>query len=95
MIVAIAVVTLGIIFVLVKSRKRINAATTNPGSPASELPTSTEKTVVGEGDLDADGSGTLGNPFKIGNCTDGIDAEDLNMDEDDDDVNETTKPEVV
>jgi hypothetical protein len=94
MIVAIAVVTLGIIFVLVKSRKRINAAT-SPGSPASELPTSTEKTVVGEGDLDSDGSGTLGNPFKIGNCTDGIDAEDLHMNEDDDDVNETTKPEVV
>jgi hypothetical protein len=95
MIVAVAVVTLGIIFILVKSRTRINTAT-SPGSPASELPTSTEKTVVGEGDLDADGSGTLGNPFKIGSGTDGIDEEDLNMDEDDEiDVKERTKPEVV
>jgi hypothetical protein len=95
MIVAIAVVTFGIIFVLIKSRKRINAAA-SPGSPASELPTSTEKTVMGEGDLDADGSGTLGNPFQIGNGTDGIHADDLNMDEDEeDDGNERKKSEFV
>jgi hypothetical protein len=94
MIIAIAVVTLGIIFAFVKSRKRKNAPT-SPGLPASELPTSMEKTVVGEGDLDADGSGTLGNP-RTGNGTYNIDAEDFNIDEDgEDDGNKRTEPEVV
>ena len=78
MIVVIAIVTLGIIYSLLKIRSRRN------GSRTVELSSSSTKTVVGEGDLDADGSGTLGSPVKAGNVTDKIDADDFSIDENDD-----------
>ncbi|KAL3763602.1 hypothetical protein ACHAW5_009603 [Stephanodiscus triporus] len=84
MIVLIAIVTLGIIFALIKHRKMRNAATIL-GSPALENPTSRRKSEVGEGDLDADGSGTLGNQSTAENGTDNVDAKDLTMEEDDED----------
>ena len=80
MIVLIAIVTLGIIYALVKIRRRRNDSTTTV-----EFSTSKTKTVVGEGDLDADGSGTLGSPMKVGDVTDKTDGDDFSIDENDDD----------
>jgi hypothetical protein len=84
MIVLIVIATLGIIFALVKHRKMRNPAT-SLGSPALENPTSRRKTEVGEGDLDADGSGTLGNQSTAETGTDNVDAKDFTIEEDDED----------
>lgn len=79
MILAIVAVTSSIVYVLARNRRILNAALREENqncleeSPASEpiaassittTRTTSRKTVIGEGDLDADGSGTLASPSK-------------------------------
>jgi hypothetical protein len=80
LVVLIAIVTLGVIYALIKIRRRRNESITTV-----VFSTSTTKTVVGEGDLDADGSGTLGSPKKVEDVTDKNDGDDFSIDDNEDD----------
>lgn len=60
LIIAIIAVASGIAFVIIKGRKR---SSFESSAVAFQGEMSVEKTVVGDGDLDPDGSGTLGSPL--------------------------------
>lgn len=92
MIIAMGSVIVGIAVILVKAKKRIE----NSGG-SSEVVVDDKKTVVGAGDLDADGSGTLGSGTTASN-SDGVDADgdmELTLKVEDGAPADSEEPEIV